>query len=151
MCLTASSSVTGPFYASEIRVSIIPLWSYKPKKKWGIRKALQKIPKRRAAVFLQLASGHALIGTHLARIKKKEEDTCWWCNSGRKQTRGHLFGGCKAWKREVLALKKKIERLRGKRRGRGGRVNVVSLFQDERLTEAVLEFLEETEVGKRYE
>jgi hypothetical protein len=51
----------------------------------------------------------------------------------------------------VLALKKKIERLRGKRRGRGGRVNVVSLFQDERLTEAVLEFLEETEVGKRYE
>jgi hypothetical protein len=50
--------------------------SYKPKKKWGIRKALQKIPKRKAAVFLQLASGHALIGTHLTRIKKKESDIC---------------------------------------------------------------------------
>jgi ribonuclease HI len=39
--------------------------SCKPKKKWGIRKSLQKIPKCCAAVFLQLASSHALIGTHL--------------------------------------------------------------------------------------
>jgi hypothetical protein len=46
--------------------------------------------------------------------------TCWWCNSGRTQTRGNLFGGC------------------GKRLGRGGgggaRLKVVSLFKDERLT-----------------
>jgi hypothetical protein len=28
---------------------------------------------------------------------------------------------------------------------------VVSLFQDERLTGAVLEFLEQTEIGRRYE
>jgi hypothetical protein len=125
--------------------------SYKPKAKWGIRKALKKTPKRRAAVFLQLASGHALIGTHLSRIKKKEADTCWWCHSGRKQTRGHLFGGCKAWKRELLALRKKIEKLTGKRRGRGRRLKVVSLFQDERFTEAILDFLDETEIGKRYE
>jgi hypothetical protein len=125
--------------------------SYKPKKKWGIRKALQDIPKRKAAVFLQPASGHALIGTHLTRIKKTESNTCWWCGSGRKQTRGHLFGGCRAWKRELLSLKKKIERLKGKRRGRGPRLKVVSLFQDERLTEFVLEFLEATEVGRRYE
>jgi hypothetical protein len=69
--------------------------SYKPKAKWGIRKALCTIPKRRAAVFLQLASGHALIGMHLARIKKREADTYWWCDSGRKQMRGHLFGGCR--------------------------------------------------------
>jgi hypothetical protein len=126
-------------------------WSCKPKKKWGIRKPLQKILKRCAAVFLQLASGHALIGTHLMRIKKKEADTCWWCDSGRKQIRGHLFGGCRAWKRELLALKKKIERLKGKWRGRGVRLNVVSLFQDERLTEAILEFLERIEIGRRYE
>jgi hypothetical protein len=36
-----------------------------PKSKWGIRTALKKIPKRKAAVFLQLASGHTLIETHL--------------------------------------------------------------------------------------
>jgi hypothetical protein len=34
---------------------------------------------------------------------------------------------------------------------RGARLNVVSLFQDERLTEAILEFLEQTEIGRRYE
>jgi hypothetical protein len=64
--------------------------SYLPKSKWGIRAALKKVPKRTAAVFLQLASGHALIGTHLVRIKKKESDACWWCDSGRKQTRNTM-------------------------------------------------------------
>jgi ribonuclease HI len=55
----------------QIQTKLSKSQSYRPKKKWGIRKALQKIPKRKAAVFLQLASGHALIGTHLMRIKKK--------------------------------------------------------------------------------
>jgi hypothetical protein len=62
-----------------------------------------------------------------------------------------IFGGCKAWKRELLALRKKIEKLTGKGRGRGRRLKVVSLFQDERFTEAILDFLDETEIGKRYE
>jgi hypothetical protein len=132
--------------------------SYLPKSKWGIRAALKKVPKRTAAVFLQLASGHALVGTHLVRIKKKESDACWWCDSGKKQTRGHLFGGCRAWKRECLALKKRVERITGKRRKRGqrrrergARLKVVDLFKDERLTGAVLDFLKDTEVGRRYE
>jgi hypothetical protein len=124
--------------------------SYKPKAKWGIRKALRTIPKRRAAVFLQLASGHALIGTHLARIKKREADTCWWCDSGRKQTRGHLFGGCRAWKREVLTLRKEVERITGRKRRLGNRLKVVTLFHDERLTETILDYLAATEVGRRY-
>jgi hypothetical protein len=129
-----------------------------PKPKWGIRTALKKIPKRNAAVFLQLASGHALIGTHLVRIKKNESDACWWCDSERKQSRGHLFGGCHAWKRECLALKKKVEKIKGRKRQRGqrrsergARLKLVDLFKDERLTGAVLEFLEETEIGRRYE
>jgi hypothetical protein len=125
--------------------------SCKPKKKWGIRKLLQKIPKCRAAVFLQLASSHALIGNHLMQIKKKEADTYWWCDSGCKQTRRHLFGGCRAWKRELLGLEKKVERLKRKQQGRGVRLNVVSLFQDEQLMEAILEFLEWIEIGRRYE
>jgi hypothetical protein len=69
-----------------------------------------------------------------------------------------LFGGCRAWKRECLALKKRVERLTGKKRkrgqrrsGRGARLKVVDLFEDERLTEAVLEFLKDIEIGRRYE
>jgi hypothetical protein len=135
----------------QIQMKLSKSQSYRPKKKWGIQKALQKIPKCKAVVFLQLASGHALIGTHLIRIKKKESDICWWCDSGRKQTRGHLFRRCRAWRRELLDLKKKVERLKGRRRGRGARLKVVSLFQDEQLTDAVLEFLEQTEIGRRYE
>jgi hypothetical protein len=126
---------------------------------WHTSKSTGKKKKhRKAAVFLQLAYGHALIGTHLVRRKKKESDAYWWCDSGRKQSRGHLFGGCRAWKRECLALKKRVERLTGKKRKRGqrrsergARLKVVDLFKDERLTEAVLEFLKDTEIGRRYE
>jgi hypothetical protein len=115
----------------QIQMKLSKSKSYRPRKKWRIRKALQKIPKHKVVVFLQLASSHALIGTHLMRIKKKESNICRWCDSGRRQTRGHLFGWCRAWRRELLDLKKKVERLKGKRRGRGIRPNIVSLFQDE--------------------
>jgi hypothetical protein len=47
-----------------------------------------------------------------------------------------------------LALWKKIEKLTGKGRGRGRQLKVVSLFQDEWFTEAILDFLDETEIGK---
>jgi hypothetical protein len=33
----------------------------------------------------------------------------------------------------------------------GGRMCVASLFQDDRLTKGILDFLEATEVGRRYE
>jgi hypothetical protein len=82
-------------------------------------KAHKKIPKCHAAVILPLASGHALIRTHLTQIKKKEVDTCWWCHSDRKQTSSYLFGGYKAWKCKLLALWKKIEKLIGNRWSRG--------------------------------
>jgi hypothetical protein len=49
------------------------------------------------------------------------------------------------------ALKKRVERITGKRRKRGARVKVVDLFKDERLTGAVLDFLKDTDIGKRYE
>jgi hypothetical protein len=107
-------------HASETQSRITKEWiqdrlkrsrSYTPKTKWGIRAALKKIPKRKAAVFIQLASGHALIGTHLVRIKKTESNACWWRDSGRKQSRAHLFGGCRAWKRECLTLKTGVERI----------------------------------------
>jgi hypothetical protein len=38
-----------------------------------------------------------------------------------------------------------------RRRERGARLKVVDLFKDERLTGAVLDFLKDTEVGRRYE
>jgi hypothetical protein len=101
-------------------------------------------------VFLQLASGHALIGTHLVRVKKKESDRCWWCQSEKRQTRGHLFGECPRWRKEFKTLKEEVERIRGRRGRPRGRLKVVDLFRDDRLTKAILEFLSATEIGRRY-
>jgi hypothetical protein len=46
-----------------------------------------------------------------------------------------LFGGCRAWKRECLALKKRVEKITGKRRKPGSKS--LDLFKDERLTGAL--------------
>jgi len=32
---------------------------------------------------------------HLEKIGKRASDTCWWCDRGVKQSRKHLFKGCK--------------------------------------------------------
>jgi hypothetical protein len=48
------------------------------------------------------------------------------------------------------ALNKRVEKITRRKREREGRLKV-DLFKDERLTEAVLEFLADTEVGRRYE
>ena len=124
--------------------------AYRPRKKWGIRDGLKTVPKHRAAVFYQIASGHALIGTHLVRIKKKDSDRCWWCDSGERQTRGHLFGACDRWQREYEVLAQEVEKITGKPRRRRGRLKAVEIFSDDRLTKAILEFLAATEVGRRY-
>ena len=101
-----------------------------------------------------------------------ESDQCWWCEGGR-QSREHLFKECRTWKDQIRKLWRNIgevsgeavlktDRSRCKARGRGkgfglwgsgGKVrpsncSMSRLFGDARFTEAILEFLEETEVGK---
>ena len=101
-----------------------------------------------------------------------ESDQCWWCDSGR-QSREHLFKECRTWKDQIRKLWKKIgeasgeaflktekSRFKAGRRGKGfgvwgtgakirsGNCSMSKLFGDSRFTEAILEFLEETEVGK---
>jgi hypothetical protein len=47
-----------------------------------------------AAKYYQLEIGHAIIGIHLKRINSMNDDRCWWCNSGDRQTVKHLFKVC---------------------------------------------------------
>jgi hypothetical protein len=84
-------------------------------------------------------------------IKKKESDRCWWCESGRRQTHGHLFGECRHWQCEFAELRTEVERITGKTRRLRERLKVVDLFNDDRLTKAILEFLAATQVGRHYE
>ena len=61
---------------------------------WGgrIREHPQKEGKGVASRFFQLLSGHAAIGPYLAeKTKTIQSDKCWWCGSGERQSRHHLF------------------------------------------------------------
>ena len=98
-----------------------------------------------------------------------ESDVCWWRCGGR-QSREHLFKECRTWKSEIRKLWTEVGEISGAGtnggenrgvyeiyKGRKGfcfgvakrkRRPVRDLLSDERFTEAVLKFLEETGVGK---
>ena len=135
--------------------------------------ALGKVRKSLASRFFQLASGHAMTAPFLRdKFGWVESDQCWWCRSGR-QSREHLFKECRTWKDEIRELWKKVgeasstdgtseqseERKRGRKRRKGfgffsregkvrpGNCTVGKLLCDPRFTEAVLDFLRDTQVG----
>ena len=64
-------------------------------------KGLAKVRKELAGRFYQLLSGHAATAEHLMRIGQALNDKCWWCGSGERQTRFHLFGRCQRWGPEI--------------------------------------------------
>ena len=48
--------------------------------------------------ILPAPSGHAATGAYLAdKAGKIQSSECWWCGSGERQTRRHLFVRCKTW------------------------------------------------------
>jgi hypothetical protein len=102
---------------------------------------------RRHRIFYQLKVGHALIGPHLKRIKKAEDDMCWWCTREVAQSREHLFKHCKHWKRPQNALWQAVKEASG--RGKSN-TSMKDLFGDRRCSEAVIQFLRLTEVGRRF-
>ena len=61
-----------------------------------IPSGLRQVPKELASLFFQLSSGHAMIVPFLKEGSGwVESDGCWWYGGGR-QTREHLFKGCRA-------------------------------------------------------
>lgn len=48
--------------------------------------------------LLQLLSEHAAIGPHIkGKTHKFDDDKCWWCEGGERQSRHYLFARCRAW------------------------------------------------------
>ena len=117
---------------------------YRPPKGGKMRKDLNRTQKELASQFYQLLSGHAATAEHLVRIGQAENDTCFWCGLGERQTRHHLFVRCRRWTLEIKRLWQRV-RTEG---GGGGAPSVRRLFGDERNVRAILEFLEKTRVGK---
>jgi hypothetical protein len=99
--------------------------------------------KRIATRYFQLKTTHALTGTHLKRIKTIDDDRCWWCNNGERQTVQHLLKDCKRWRQERRKLKKAVKP------AVWNHINIAHLFANRKTTQDILEFLKNTEVGNR--
>jgi ribonuclease HI len=123
--------------------------SYILPNKRGFRQALKHEKKALAGRYYQLLTGHALIAPYLKeKLKKIESDQCWWCDSGERQTRHHLFTKCRAFMPQIRQLWKEVGSTLGWKHPKGRRISY--LFGCEKVTEPVLKFLRETNVGKRY-
>ena len=83
---------------------------YRPPPGGKLRKGLAKVRKELAGRFHQLLSGHAAIAEHLVRAGQAPSDRCWWCESGERQTRFHIFVRCRRWEPEIKRLWKRVER-----------------------------------------
>ena len=93
-----------------------------------------------------MLTGHALIAPFLKdKLKKTDSDQCCWCETGKRQTRDHLFKECERWKTEINVLWTTI----GEKLGWKHRRNKISeLFREEKATGAILQFLRDTDIGK---
>ena len=110
-----------------------------------MRKGLRGVRKERAGRFYQLLSGHAATGPHFKRIGLTDTESSWWCGSGEKQTRLHLFSRCRRWGTEIGELWRKVE---AECEGGPRAPSVRRLFRDPRATPAVLDLLRDTRVGR---
>ena len=118
---------------------------YRPPPGGRMRKELRGVRKERASRFYQLLSGHAATAPHLKRIGLINTEDCWWCGSGDRQTRLHLFSRCRRWTPEIRELWRRVE---AECEGGPGVPSVGGLFRGPRATPAVLDFLRDTRVGK---
>ena len=110
-----------------------------------MRKELRGVRKELAGRYYQLLSGHAATATHLRRIGQAPSEGCWWCGSGERQTRLHLFSRCRRWTPEIKELWRRVNAESG---GGPRAPSIRRLFGDPRATEAVLDFLRNTRVGR---
>ena len=118
---------------------------YRPPPGGKMRSELRAVRKERAGRFYQLMTGHAATAPHLKRIGQVESDRCWWCNSGQRQSRFHLFRRCRRWRTEIREMWQKIE---AECEGGPRAPSVRGLFRDPRAIPAVLDFLRDTRVGR---
>ena len=69
---------------------------------WDVDRGSHTLAKDR---YYQLLSGHAAIGPYLKdKIRRTDDDRCWWCAGGKQQTRHHLFTECRAWLPQIRRL-----------------------------------------------
>jgi len=97
--------------------------------------------------FYRLKTGHCPTGQYLQWTKNRSAAQCWWCRC-QTQMRDHLFKVCPEWTTQQKILWAEIR----KESGRGkDRYTIRGLLADARCSQAVLDFLSTTGVGRRRE
>jgi ribonuclease HI len=96
-----------------------------------------------ATRYYQLKIGHAVISRHLKRIGTIDDDRCWWCNSGERQSISHLIKECHKWKQAKKKLQKAFPKCIWNHN------ETQHIFNNRSKTAQMLEFLKETEMGNR--
>ena len=94
--------------------------------------------------FYLLKTGRCLTGQHLSWTKSRPTAQCRWYLC-RTQKRDHLFKLCPEWKAQQKILWAEV----WKESGRGNsRFKIWDLLADRRCSQAVLDFLSTTDVGR---
>jgi len=101
--------------------------------------------KRSASRFYQLRSGHALTGQYLKWTKSRPSARCEWCQY-QCQTRDHLLKNCPEWRAQQKVMWSTIKKETGRWKSRW---KIRDLFADPRCSQAILDFLASTQVGRR--
>ena len=83
---------------------------YRPPTGGKMRSELQAVRKECTVRFYQLLSGHAATAPHLESIGQvRSGGGCWWCKSGQRQSRFHLFFRCRRWRAEINEMWQKVQ------------------------------------------
>ena len=130
--------------SSWIRAHVKRRHRYRPPPGGKMRQELRAARKEVAGRYYQLLSRHAATAPHLLRVGQASGDECWWCNTGQRQTRLHLFSRCRRWTPQIRDLWRRIDA----EEGGGPRAPAVRRLFRPGATEAVLDFLRDTRVGR---
>ena len=100
--------------------------------------------------YYQLKTGHALIGTYLHWRTLRNDNGCWWCSANTPQNLHHLFKRCGRWKEQQRTLWRDVLEATKEGRKITERTPMPRVFADWRCSQAILDFLAHTEVGRSY-
>jgi hypothetical protein len=120
----------------------------KPISSLSTNRAIFQVTKRLSSRFFQLKIGHAITATYLNRIQKMNNTHCWWC-SNRKQTVEHQFFNCRRWRKQRKKFYEEIVKLGLSRPQNGDKIDKNKLFNNSQAYNAILAFLDATDIGLR--
>jgi hypothetical protein len=120
----------------------------KPISSLTTNRAIFQATKRLSSRFFQLKIGHAITATYLKRIQKLDNTRCWWF-SERQQTVEHQFFNCKKWRKQRKKFYEEIAKLGLSKPRNKDKIDKNKLFNNLYTYNAILAFLDATDIGLR--